>query len=432
MLQQFLITGPLAPAPAVQQPVPVETDGLVDLPSPVIEVSGDASGHTAPGECTGNPERKVAMTQPTVVAALLDLFDVAEPVRVADLPAVTREGIEAGRPLTESLPHDMSRTAVAEGVRENARRHSGNAGRAEAPSVAVGPGSAHDESRPKPVLTTATLVPDDTPITVRPDGQSFASVVDPFLGTLPEDHLAHGVFDIRQSAATSEQGAQARRAPVDVANGETRENASPDGKEKEVAQAKGTGAMRAVGTEGESRDTQGGRPSLSQGYTGTATVRSEGARMTDGGFRMTDFFQTLSPDTARDVMDQVVKGLALRVQGETSEVRIRLEPESLGEVVVHMRLEHGKLQAQIDVSQAGVKGVLEGNLMQLRQSLSTRGIEVQRLDVVFSGGSGACGSENGQGERQRQHGGRQPLAAEAVEQYQTGRLLGYNTMEMVM
>ena len=71
----------------------------------------------------------------------------------------------------------------------------------------------------------------------------------------------------------------------------------------------------------------------------------------------------------------------------------------------------------------------DGALFEIRRYVQR---QVQRLDVVFSGGSGARGSEGGQGERQRRYGGRQPLAAEAVEQYQTGRLLGYNTMEMVM
>jgi len=213
---------------------------------------------------------------------------------------------------------------------------------------------------------------------------------------------------------------------------ESRENAQPDGKEKAGVLPKTVGSGWAVGTDGESPDKAAGRLTLSHGHTGAAPLRSDGVRVADGGARMTESFQTLPPDTARDVVDQVVKGLALKVQGELSEVRIRLEPESLGEVVVNMRMENGKLQAQIDVSQAGVKGVLDGNLGQLRQTLSTRGIEVQRLDVVFSGGSGARGSEGGQGERQRRYGGRQPLAAEAVEQYQTGRLLGYNTMEMVM
>ena len=143
-------------------------------------------------------------------------------------------------------------------------------------------------------------------------------------------------------------------------------------------------------------------------------------------------FASLPPETAHSVMDQVVKVFALQVSGENSELRIKLEPESLGEVVLHVRMESGKMQAQIDVSQAGVKAVLENNLPQLRLALQQRGIDVQRLDVSFGGERLAHDSGGGNADRQSHHGFRRNAGADAVEQYTTGRLLGYNTMEMVM
>jgi hypothetical protein len=374
------------------------------------------------------PERKVATTQPTVAAAMIDLLDGVEPVRIADVPAVTRGENEKERPLPETLPRDLTRTAVAEGVREYERQKTGNTKRAGERIIAAAPGVVRDELKPKPVFTAATPAVEEAPRAIRPEGQTVVPVVDPFPESMPEEYRAAVAIEVRQPAVTPAQGVPAKREPQEV----TRESVPPEVQEKEVVQAKAVGPVGTVATDGEARDNQAGRSPLPHGHTGTVPVRSDGVRVTEGGAPVPEFSRTLPPDTARDVVDQVVKGLALKVQGENSEVRIRLEPESLGEVVVSMRMENGKLQAQIDVSQAGVKGVLESNLGQLRQSLSTRGIEVQRLDVVFSGGSGARGSEGGQGERQRRYGGRQPLAADAVEQYQTGRLMGYNTMEMVM
>lgn len=396
---------------AVRKDAPVDASGRAPSAAPMVE-----------------PERKVAMTQPTVAAALLDLLDGVEPLRTADVPVVTRGENENERLLSETLPRDLTRTAVAEGVREYERQHTGNTRRAGARSVVAVPGVVRDESKPKPVFTTATQAADEAPKVIRPEGQSVVSVVDPFPESMKEEYRAAVVIEVRQSAVTPAQGVPARREPQEV----TQESVPPEVQEKEVVQAKVVGSVGTVVTDGEASDNQAGRSPLPHGHTGTVPVRSDGVRVTEGGARMPESFQTLPPDTARDVVDQVVKGLALKVQGENSEVRIRLEPESLGEVVVSMRMENGKLQAQIDVSQAGVKGVLESNLGQLRQSLSTRGIDVQRLDVVFSGGSGARGSEGGHGERQQRYGGRQPLGADAVEQYQTGRLMGYNTMEMVM
>jgi hypothetical protein len=511
MLQQLLVTGAFAPAPAVQQPVPVETEAPWDPRSPASETDGAAAGAAgepqapaqaaeqpgvfgrtgeislpqssgasalfsgtpvevppepeflsgagqmtemvtnapvketplqevslevsqpdAPVTRMAEPERKIAMTQSDVVAAMLDPLDEAKPFRMADVPAVIREEIEAGRPPAASLSRDMTWTAVAEGVREYERQHTGNARGTGVRSVAAATGVARGESKPRPLFTTTAPVPDDVPKAARSEVQSAASAVGTSLEGMPEEHRVHTVIGVREEVATPEEGAQTKRAPQEVMQVETRENVQPDVKEKEGMQPKAAGPAGTAVTDGESLDKAAGRSPLPHGHTGTAPVRSDGVRITEGGVRTPELFQTLPPDTARDVVDQVVKGLALKVQGGLSEVRIRLEPESLGEVVVNMRMENGKLQAQIDVSQAGVKGVLDGNLGQLRQSLSARGIEVQRLDVVFSGGSGARGSEGGQGERQRRYGSRQPLAAEAVEQYQTGRLLGYNTMEMVM
>jgi flagellar hook-length control protein FliK len=484
MLQQLLATGVIAQAPAVPQPIPVETDAPVDLQSSTMEPEGAAPGASAgtpvsvktgeqppvfprtglfslllpsvsplevlqtttdgvkegapvdAPESTASvarmvePERKVAMTQPAVAAAILDLLDEAEPVRMADVPVVTREENEKARPLPETPSRDMTRTAVAEGVREYERQKTGDTNRDGARTVTAAPGVVRDEPKPKPkpVITAATPVADEAPTVVRSAGQSAAPVVEPSMEIMPEELRAAVVIEVRQSGATPAQGVPAKREPQEA----TQESVPPEVKEKEAVQTKAVVPAGAVVTEGEPRDNQAGRAPFPHEHTGTAAVRADGVRVTEGGARMAELFQTLPPDTARTVVDQVVKGLALKVQGENSEVRIRLEPPSLGEVVVSMRMENGKLQAQIDVTQAAVKGALDGNLGQLRQSLSTRGIEVQRLDVVFSGGPGARGSEGGQGDRQRRHGGRQLLGAEAVEQYQTGRLLGYNTMEMVM
>ncbi len=146
-----------------------------------------------------------------------------------------------------------------------------------------------------------------------------------------------------------------------------------------------------------------------------------------------DFLTTLSAETARNVIDQVVKEAVLQVRGETAEMRIRLEPASLGEVTLNVRMEKGQLQAQIDVSNAAVKTALDSNLGQLRLDLNSHGIDVQQLDISFGGHSTArdAGSDRSEHYR-RQDGTPEDLAVEAVDRYATGRLMGYNTMEVVM
>jgi len=163
-----------------------------------------------------------------------------------------------------------------------------------------------------------------------------------------------------------------------------------------------------------------------------AATPGEVLRTADVAGTVSGMFSQLPPDIARSVMNQVVKGFALQMNGGHSELRVKLEPESLGEVVLHVRMDEGKMQAQIDVTQAGVKAALESNLPQLRLSLSERGIDVQRLDVSFTGDHPANASGRGHGEGTSRQGLRRNAEVEAIEQYATGRLMGYNTMELVM
>lgn len=182
---------------------------------------------------------------------------------------------------------------------------------------------------------------------------------------------------------------------------------------------------------GEGRDTSGHRSQFLPSEAAGIMPKGDQASVRET-FRVPDFLRTLMPEAAQNVVDQVVKGFSLHVQGESSEMRVKLEPESLGEVVLHVRMDNGKMQAQIDVTQAAVKAVLDTNLGQLRHMLLTRGIEVQRIDVALGGDSHMRESGNGGGDRHGHQNARREYSTELVEQYQTGRMLGYNTMELIM
>jgi len=141
----------------------------------------------------------------------------------------------------------------------------------------------------------------------------------------------------------------------------------------------------------------------------------------------------LTEELSRSVLDQVVKHVALQVRGEMSEMKIRLDPPSLGEMQVTVRVDEGRVQAQIDVSQPAVRVALETGVPQLRQTLADQGIELSRIDVCASGSSMSRESHEGDGHRDRKRdGGRQQGSLEGVEQYRGARMLGYNTIEMVM
>ena len=131
------------------------------------------------------------------------------------------------------------------------------------------------------------------------------------------------------------------------------------------------------------------------------------------------------------VHEQIAKEISLKVLSGTSEIRIMLKPEALGNVTVNIRMEEGTMVARIDVSQPNVRTALEANLPQLREALVNKGIQVDRIDVMTSAFSSSRESSNQQRERTKS-GLKRGEEAEAVETYEAGRFLGYNTMDYLV
>ncbi|WP_190916727.1 flagellar hook-length control protein FliK [Paenibacillus sabuli] len=81
----------------------------------------------------------------------------------------------------------------------------------------------------------------------------------------------------------------------------------------------------------------------------------------------------------------------------TTEARLTLHPEQLGEVNIRITLHHGQLTAQIMADNSMAKDMLESQLSQLRSALQQQGLQVDRLEV-----------SQPQAHAQSELGGRQP------------------------
>lgn len=141
----------------------------------------------------------------------------------------------------------------------------------------------------------------------------------------------------------------------------------------------------------------------------------------------------LPPQMARDIIDQVIKGMSFKVDQTTQEMRVALKPESLGSIVLQVRMEDGHMQARIDVSQPAVKVALEAQINTLRQALQDFGIDVRQLDVFSSSQSSTVadgdGSQRGKFQQRSQ---RQVGTDDTEDTMPTSRTLGYNTLEIIM
>ena len=131
------------------------------------------------------------------------------------------------------------------------------------------------------------------------------------------------------------------------------------------------------------------------------------------------------------IMDQVSKNLSLNLHNNSSEVRIAMKPESLGEVVMKVKMDDGKVSAQINVNNVNVKAILDANVAQLHDTLLSRGIEVQRIDIVADG-QAAFGSSSGQNKPKQKSQQRDMPDVTALGQYESLRTMGYNTIELIM
>ncbi|NLJ55516.1 MAG: flagellar hook-length control protein FliK, partial [Firmicutes bacterium] len=84
------------------------------------------------------------------------------------------------------------------------------------------------------------------------------------------------------------------------------------------------------------------------------------------------------------------------------ELRLRLQPESLGEVLVRIRRQQGVLSAEIMTRHPAVQEMLESQLETLRQRFQEANLPVEHLDVLLQdeGKSGFTFSGEGRGRDQ--------------------------------
>jgi hypothetical protein len=138
----------------------------------------------------------------------------------------------------------------------------------------------------------------------------------------------------------------------------------------------------------------------------------------------------LQEDT-RILLEQVKQALALQVREQTTEVRIRLQPESLGTMVVSIQQEEAKVAAEIRVEHSSVKAAIDTQLPNLRQALQSQGLDLQQLEVVVADQSMARDFlHQPHASQKRRARNSNLLAADARDAF-TPRSLGYNTLELL-
>lgn len=89
----------------------------------------------------------------------------------------------------------------------------------------------------------------------------------------------------------------------------------------------------------------------------------------------------------QSVIEQVVKGIVLRNAGSTSELRMRLQPEHLGDVSLKLTVTGNTVAASVIAQNADVRDMLLGNQQQLARTLAQAGLTLGKFSVDVSGGN---------------------------------------------
>ena len=79
-------------------------------------------------------------------------------------------------------------------------------------------------------------------------------------------------------------------------------------------------------------------------------------------------------------------------RGGTSQVTVRLDPPDLGEVTVRLVSDNRVLSGEIIVQNRQVHELVQGRIAELRESLSSQGVQVDQIQVSVDG-RGAAGTQ---------------------------------------
>lgn len=83
----------------------------------------------------------------------------------------------------------------------------------------------------------------------------------------------------------------------------------------------------------------------------------------------------------KDIINQIVEKVKFDFQNPKNEVKIKLKPDVLGEMVMKIGVEKGVVTAKIVVDNHKTKEIIEGNLIQLKEEIKNTGLEIKTFEV---------------------------------------------------
>ena len=215
--------------------------------------------------------------------------------------------------------------------------------------------------------------------------------------------------------------------------GETEnQNANPSSNEEaQRPSVKGTATRFEIDTQSNLARGVTTKPVVEGIVAATSQPKLETSFIAKDGVRVFSNQPAMPEDFAKNLMVKISDEVKLHVEGKSSEVRVMMKPESLGELSLRVTMHEGKLVAQMDVTQSAVKNALEAQLPQMREALASQGIDIHRFEIVSGGETQFQRQSEGSAFRQ-QHRSRRQMDVEVIEDLDGMKYLGYNTVEYII
>ena len=120
----------------------------------------------------------------------------------------------------------------------------------------------------------------------------------------------------------------------------------------------------------------------------------------------------------KQLIEQIVNKAKLIIDDNKQEIKIRLKPEILGELMLKMEVEKGTVLAKIMVDNYRTKELIEANLYQLKEDMKENGLKIKTFQV-FVGTNEDFQRENRQGFNFKKRPGKLKVKNEDLKEIKT-------------
>ncbi len=221
----------------------------------------------------------------------------------------------------------------------------------------IDPGRTELRSEQAPAPQTKTPAP-PLPVSTPPPDRAPADARSPALAPVPTTLNTPALPTQAASQtpgstpATTEQASVQLQRPV-ISAAPVGAQAQPQGASSTRSFDQAITALRSLGATGRTK----------AGSTARAAQDSPGAR------------------AQRSVLAQVSRGVASVLREQGGAMTIRLRPDTLGELKINLRVQNGGVEATFKVGNAAARDLLKSTLSQLKETLESNGVRVDRLRV---------------------------------------------------